>query len=93
MVCFCDETGVFHFHTIRSFYPDLRIKLYFHFIPRFGVETFVVGIGDHVDPNELRIIATDRNHVFQVRHFDDLVSIHEEVVKSICASKFLYSIT
>ena len=55
----------------------------------FGVETYAIGIGSRVDSHELRDIATDTKHVFQVGRFDDLDSIHEQVVKNICASKYM----
>ena len=35
------------------------------------------------------MIATDRRHVYQVHSFSELDSIHEEVVRGICASKIL----
>ncbi|XP_033733474.1 collagen alpha-1(XII) chain-like [Pecten maximus] len=48
-------------------------------------EVFAIGIGYGVDKRELASIATDDGqHVFNVKHFDDLDSIHGNIVKEIC---------
>ena len=52
-----------------------------------GIDTFAVGVGPHVDNNELNVIASDREHVFTVDAFHDLPSIHQAVVDSICESE------
>jgi len=48
------------------------------------VEVIAIGIGDRVDPNELRAIATDRNHTFQVSSFDALETIQAELTSETC---------
>ena len=56
---------------------------------RAGIETYAIGIGSQVDLRELWGIASDKQHAFQVRDFSQLNSIHESVVKAICASKLI----
>ncbi|XP_069119207.1 cartilage matrix protein-like [Argopecten irradians] len=48
-------------------------------------EVFAIGIGHSVDKRELTAIATDDGqHVFNVKSFNDLDSIHGNIVKEIC---------
>ncbi|XP_060079522.1 collagen alpha-1(XII) chain-like [Ylistrum balloti] len=48
-------------------------------------EVFAIGIGNAVDKHELNSIATnDGQHVFNVKHFNNLDSIHGNIVKEIC---------
>ncbi|XP_060561222.1 collagen alpha-1(XII) chain-like [Ruditapes philippinarum] len=69
----------------RSTEPDLTQRSSEH-LHRTGIETFVVGIGNNVDRNELRVIASDRDHVFNVGTFDQLPQIHQDIVDKICAT-------
>ncbi|XP_053400754.1 collagen alpha-1(XII) chain-like [Mercenaria mercenaria] len=48
------------------------------------VTTIAVGIGSSVDPKELRMIASDSNHTFQVSSFDVLDTIQNEVTDTAC---------
>jgi len=57
-------------------------------ISRAGIEMFVVGIGGRVDKQELRDIASNNRHVYQVHNFDELDSIHETVANEICGSEY-----
>ena len=45
-----------------------------------------IGIGSHVDPRELSVIATDSNHTFQVASFDQLQNIRNELTETACSS-------
>ena len=47
-----------------------------------------IGIGSHVDPAELAMIATDSNHTFQVSTFDALQTIENDLTEATCSSKF-----
>ena len=54
---------------------------------KMGVEVFAIGIGKSVDRNELRMIATDSNHVYEVPSTNDLEAIHTTIVDAICKRK------
>nr|XP_022312052.1 collagen alpha-6(VI) chain-like isoform X1 [Crassostrea virginica] len=54
---------------------------------KMGVEVFAIGIGKSVDRNELRMIATDSNHVYEVPSTNDLEAIHTTIVDAICKLK------
>ncbi|XP_053400755.1 collagen alpha-6(VI) chain-like [Mercenaria mercenaria] len=76
----------------RSTEPDLtRAKAVA--AHRAGVDIFTVGIGSNVDKHELSMIASDHDHTFYVRHFDQLQSIHQDIVDSICAKSLLRTTT
>ena len=48
-----------------------------------------IGIGSHVDPQELSLIATDSNHTFQVATFDQLQTIKNELTQTACSSTYM----
>lgn len=50
-------------------------------------QVFAIGIGSGVDKAELRRIATDNQHVFQVNNFDALSTLQAELKKTACTSK------
>ncbi|KAL3889638.1 hypothetical protein ACJMK2_001974 [Sinanodonta woodiana] len=58
-----------------------------------GIETFVIGIGNDVDENELLDVASDRTHVFRVNTFDQLDTIHRQIVDRICVAKTVFTTT
>ena len=70
----------------RSLEPD-QTQRAAERLHHMGIEVFAIGIGHSVDRNELRIIATDSNHVYQVPSTNDLDSIHTTIVDAICKRK------
>ncbi|XP_052218687.1 coadhesin-like isoform X3 [Dreissena polymorpha] len=50
-----------------------------------NVTVVAIGIGIHVDYNELLAIASDANHTFRVANFDALSSIKAELTKKTCS--------
>ncbi|XP_033736270.1 collagen alpha-6(VI) chain-like isoform X1 [Pecten maximus] len=49
-----------------------------------GVEVITVGIGNGITQSELAVIASDRQHVFQVQSFDALQTIQTELTNAAC---------
>ncbi|KAK3611942.1 hypothetical protein CHS0354_014016 [Potamilus streckersoni] len=58
-----------------------------------GVETFVIGIGSDVDESELLDVASDKAHVYRVNTFQQLDTIHRQIVDRICAEKTVFPTT
>ena len=54
---------------------------------RMGAMIVAIGVGDDVDPDELRKIAEDSGNVFRVDNFDVLGTIAETVERRTCDSK------
>ena len=54
-----------------------------------GVVIFAFGIGRDVQVDELKIIATDENHVFLENEFQQMVIKINQNAKMICKSKIL----
>ena len=53
---------------------------------RSGVEIFAIGVGDKVNQEELRTIATnpDKEHVFHVDNFIKIIDIEREILRDVC---------
>ncbi|XP_014781113.1 cartilage matrix protein [Octopus bimaculoides] len=49
-----------------------------------NIEVHAVGVGDYVDPNELRSIASLRNYSHLVSDFDSLSNVEKNINESIC---------
>lgn len=54
------------------------------------VQVFAVGIGSGVDVPELRTIASDNQHVFQVSNFDALNTLQAELKKTACTGELTH---
>ena len=51
---------------------------------QLGINLVVVGVGDYVDRQELRQIASSPSNFFHVATYEQLESLIERIIKALC---------